>query len=350
MKAPKYKWQPTTAEIAAMTGLTPEEVERFDHNTSPFPTEWAASAAAASLNNLNEYPAASYKPLREAAAKLSGLDPEQIVPGAGADELILLSARALLNRGGTAISATPTYPLYEIATIQAGAVFQPVPATADSFDFPIDDIIRAARDADLVWICAPNNPIGNGVSDDAVDAVVAATDGVVVIDAAYAEFAGTDWSSRVDRHHNVIVLRTLSKAFGIAGARVGYAMAHPDLIAAIDAIRPPGSISSVSVEIAIAALSRPELMDQTVREIQTLRSELAESLANLGFRTLPSQTNFVLCEVGPHAHDLAAKLMNDGLVVRKFPAGGALAEYLRFTVRTRNAHQRLTTTLERYLP
>lgn len=350
MSAPRYKWQPTTAEIAATTGLPPERVERFDHNTSPFRAEWAGAAAAKALATVNEYPGASYRTLREAAAGLSDLEPEQIVPGAGADEMILLSARAFLHRGDTAAAATPTYPLYEIATVQAGGVFQQVPASPPDFVFPTDEIIRAARDADLVWVCAPSNPIGNAVSDDTIEAVVAATDGLVVIDAAYAEFADTDWSSRVDRNHNVIVLRTLSKAYGIAGARVGYAMAHRDLIAAIDDVRPPGSISSISTEIAIEALHRPEAMEETVQKIQSLRANLAAALDSLGFRVLPSETNFVLCEVGPNAHQLCEQLMAEGLVARKFPADGALAEYLRFTVRTAEANSRLITTLERYLP
>ncbi len=346
MKAPKYKWQPTTAEIAAAAGISPDQVERFDHNTSPFPAEWAA-ALVTSLSGVNEYPAATYRSLREAAASVSGLAPEQIVPGAGADELILLAARAFLGRGTTAAATTPTYPLYEIATIQAGAVFQPVPASSPDFSFPEDAVVRAARDSDLVWICAPSNPVGNGVDDDAVDAVIAATDGLVVIDAAYAEFAGTDWSARVGRHHNVMVLRTLSKAFGIAGARVGYAMAHPDLINAIDGIRPPGSISSVSVALGVEALRRQDEMLATVAEITELREKMAGGLASIGFRVLPSQTNFVLCEVGPHAHTLADQLMGAGLVVRQFPAPGPLANYLRFTVRAAGAQQRLIDQLER---
>ncbi len=350
MRAPKYKWQPTTVEIAASAGISLEDVERFDHNTSPFSTGWAAETAAQALAGLNEYPGANYRGLREAAAELSGLEPEQIVPGAGADELILLCGRAFLGRGATAVATTPTYPLYEISTLQAGAVLQSVPADAPDFHFPTDGVVRAARDADLVWICAPSNPIGNAVPDADVDAIIAATDGLVVIDAAYAEFSGTDWSEKVGRIHNVIVLRTLSKAFGIAGARVGYAMAHPDLIAAIDGIRPPGSISSVSVDLGIAALSKPAAMQTTVARVVELRTALATSLSALGLRVLPSQTNFLLCEVGDQAHVIAEQLMGEGLVVRKFPADGPLRNYLRFTVRSAAAHSRLISALERYLP
>ena len=350
MRAPKYKWQPTTAEIAASAGIDVADVERFDHNTSPFPTEWAGPVAAKSLLALNEYPGANYRGLRQAAAKLNSLEPEQVVPGAGADELILLCGRAFLARGSTAVATTPTYPLYEIATLQADAVFTPVPAAQPNFEYPTDRVVRAARDADLVWVCAPSNPIGNAVSDDAVGTIIAATDGLVVVDAAYAEFSNQDWTPRVNRHHNLIVLRTLSKAFGIAGARVGYAMAHPDLIAALDGVRPPGSISSISVELGIAALQAPQRMESAVQELVAARSALEESLRALGLRVLRSETNLLLCEVGPAALDVAARLMGIGLVARTFPADGPLCDYLRFTVRSDRAHSRLISALERYLP
>lgn len=349
MKAPKYQWQPTTAEIASAAGITPDQVERFDHNTSPFPTEWAPGIAADALTSLNEYPGADYRGLRVAAADLNDLSPEQIVPGAGADELILLCGRALLDRGDTAVAATPTYPLYEIATLQAGGVFQSIPSSSPGFEFPADEVIRAARDADLVWVCTPSNPIGNEVADDIVASIIAATDGLVVVDGAYAEFADQAWSERVENHHNLIVLRTLSKAFGLAGARVGYAMAHPDLVAAIDGMRPPGSISSPSVDLAVAALDSPAQMGRTVAALTESRTELASRLADLGLRALPSTTNFVLCEVGPEAHAIARQLIEVGLVPRQFSVDGPLGDYLRFTVRTAPAHTRLISALERCL-
>jgi histidinol-phosphate aminotransferase len=350
MKAPKYQWQPTTAEIAAAAGIAPSEVERFDHNTSPVATDWAPAVAASGLLRMNEYPGADYRTLRIAAAELSGLEPEHIAPGAGADELILLCGRAFLDRGDTAVAATPTYPLYEIATLQAGGVFQAVPADSPDFDYPSDRMIRAARDADLVWLCTPSNPIGNVVATETIEALIAATDGLLVVDAAYAEFATGEWADQVESHHNLIVLRTLSKAFGLAGARVGYAMAHPDLIAALDGVRPPGSISSVSVDLAVAALGASTTMEHNVATMIAARNELGADLQSLGLRVLPSETNFLLCEVGRNAHDVARQLMDAGLVARKFPADGPLRDYLRFTVRTPEAHKRLIGQLERCLP
>jgi histidinol-phosphate aminotransferase len=352
MTIPRYKWQPNTAEIAAAAGIDPADVERFDHNTSPFPTPWAAEVATRSLRGLNEYPAADYRTLRRAAAEFTGLDETQIVPGAGADELILLSGRAFLGPGKTAVAPVPTYPLYEIATLQTGARFDPLPTAPPRFELPAATLRNAAAGADLTWICAPGNPIGDSPDRHSIESIVSSAAGIVVIDAAYAEFAdpaGSAWSELVGRYDNLVVLRTLSKAFGIAAARVGYAMGRPDLIAAIDGVRPPGSISTLSVDLGIAALSDPERMRQTVAAIQEARAELGAGLTALGLRVYPSATNFLLCEVGADAHAVAAALMEEGLVVRKFPADGPLWDHLRFTVRTRRAHTRLLTSLERHL-
>jgi histidinol-phosphate aminotransferase len=346
---PTYQWQPTTAEIAAAAGIPEDQVERFDHNTSPLPTPWAADVVAAASGGLNEYPGASYRPLRQAVATAVGSDPERVAVGAGADELILLAARAFLAPSAAAVAATPTYTLYRIATAQVRARFVAVAAAPPDFAFPAAGVIDAARDADLTWMCIPANPVGNRPSPDEIEAVIAATDGVVVIDAAYAEFAGDSWRTAAERCHNLLVLHTLSKAYGIGGARVGYGLGHPDLVSAIDAVRPPGSLSTLSVELAIAALAAPDRMRDTVASLSEGRAALAPRLAALGFRVLPSQANFLLCEVGPAAHRLQAKLMEEGLVVRKFPADGPLAEYLRFTIRSPHAHDRLIDALERSL-
>lgn len=349
MSFPKYQWQPTSAEIAAAAGLRPEQVERFDHNTSPLTTEWAAEIIAAPSGELNEYPAASYVRIRQAVAEVTGVAPELVVPGAGADELILLAARAFLAPEQVAVAATPTYPLYAIATAQVRGELRTIEAASPDFNFPADEVIAAARDAEITWLCVPSNPLGNRPADEVIAAVIAATDGVVVLDGAYAEFSADDWAPWVDRYHNLLVLHTMSKAYSLAGTRVGYALGHPDLISALDGVRPPGSISSLSVELAVAALRAPERMRAAVATITAERTRLAGRLEELGLRVLPSQTNFLLCEVGPNAALVAKRLMGEGLVVRQYPAEGPLAGYLRFTVRSPAAHDRLLAALRRSL-
>ena len=348
--APTYKWQPTSVEIAAAAGIPVTDVVRFDHNTSPLAPEWASELAGMQARGLNEYPGASYRSIREAAGRFVGLEADRIMPGAGADELILLIGRAFMGAGTVAVTATPAYPLYEIATAQVGARFVEVPAAGPTFDFPLDAVLDAARDADAVWLCVPWNPIGTALDTDSVEAIIAATDGIVVADAAYAEFdpSGPDWTDLVERRHNLIVLRTMSKGFGLAGIRVGYAMAHPSLVAALDAVRPPGSIASISVELAVAALGASERMTANVERIISGRDELRLGLTELGLRPMPSTTNFLLTPVGPHAMRVAEEARREGLVIRTF-ASGPLTEHLRFTVRSPDEHARLFATLQRSL-
>ncbi len=349
MTVPRYKWQPTTLEIAAAAGIAPHEVIRFDHNTTPWAADWTLDLATAAAASLNEYPGASYMGIRRAAAKRHGLEPEQIVPGAGADELILLAARAFLGAGATAVAMVPTYPLYRIACAQVGAQLEELVATPPDFAAPLDRLMATVGDAELLWLCVPNNPTAVDMSRQDVAKLIAATSGVVVVDAAYAEFTGADWAAEVQRHSNLIVLHTLSKAYALAGARVGYAIGHPELIDRFDALRPPGSIASISVELAQEALSRPELAERTVARLADARGPLAAGLRALGMRVLPSAVNFLLCEVGAHAHATAAALRARGLVVRAFPDDSSLRNYLRFTVRSPQENERLITTLEEVL-
>jgi histidinol-phosphate aminotransferase len=347
---PRYQWQPTTRAIAQRLGIPEQDVIRFDHNTSPFSTDWAPAIVVESARDLNEYPAADYRAVREAAARYVGVEPENIVPGAGIDELLLLAARAFLEPGGVAATQTPTYPLYHIATLQQHARLIEVPLEEPDFGSTIKPFLTAAWDADLVWLCIPNNPTGSRLTAEDLAAVITATDGVVVLDAAYAEIAGDSWGPWIERYPNLVICHTLSKGFGLAGARVGFAVAGEALVDAIDGVRPPGSISSLSVGLAIAALDEPNRMRRNVDRIVRERSRLAAALDGLGLGVLPSEANFLLCHVGGIARELADALMAGGLVVRRFPEDGPLEEYLRFTVRSPAEDDRLVAAMASLLP
>jgi histidinol-phosphate aminotransferase len=337
MTATRYVWQPTSAEIAERFGIDRDRVVRFDQNTSPDPTDWTVPLATAALSDLNEYPAAAYRPLRESAARYAGVEPEQVVPGAGVDELIILAARAFLSHRSRARGYTPTYPLYQIATEQQGARFEGRSSTAPESDHA----------ADVTWICVPNNPTGDRLPDLNIERVLSASPGIVVLDAAYAEFTSDRWNGWIERYDNLLVLHTLSKGFGLAGIRVGYAIGNPALIDEIDRIRPPGSISSVSNTLAIAALSAPDRMRSSVNRLIAERERFRDRLRALDFDVPPSEANFLLAHIGPDAQSLAAGLMREGLVVREFPHIPQLLEYLRFTVRSKTDNERLVDTIER---
>lgn len=345
-----YKWQPTTREIAARAGIDPSEVVRFDHNTSPVVPDWIGDSAAELSLGLNEYPGADYRPLREAIAAYTGTDPDQVVPGAGADELILLTAGAFLPIGGTAVSAPPTYTLYSVATGQRQADLVEIPRRDPRYGLDVSALTEAAKEADLVWLCEPNNPTGQRDPDEDVRSLIEAASGIVVLDGAYSEFTGDRWSPWIAEYSNLVVLGTLSKAFALAGARVGYSLSTPELAADLHRRRPPGSISTISAALAERALADPDWARRNVDSVARERDRLALSLAELGFETSETVTNFVLARVGSKAHQLSETLMwEDGLVVRSFPTGHSLDLYLRFTVRSPQENERLISTISRRL-
>lgn len=348
MSVPRYQWQPSTEEIARRAGVARADVIRFDHNTSPYPPPWQTEEGAAAATGLNEYPAADYLPLRIAAAQLAGVSPEMVVPGAGVDEMIDLCARALIPPGGRAVAPSPTYTLYRIATMRRGARYGDVPRSGPGLAWPGAALAEAAAEADLIWLCLPDNPFGDRPQDDAIRQVLTAARGIVVIDAAYAEFAGDAWSPWLAGHPNLVVLHTLSKAFGLAAIRVGYSISSADIAMRLDAVRPPGSVSSISAALAIRALGQPDYAREIVARIAAARADLAESLGQLGMWVRPSLVNFLLCEVGPGAAALETELMGRGMVVRAYRSG-PLTQYLRFTVRSPAENARLVAELERIL-
>ena len=293
-----YEWAPSSADVAARHGLRPEQVLRFDQNTPPLPGVPQVPLGP-SFAGLNEYPDGTYRELREAAAAYTGVAPEQIVPGAGADELIALCAQAFLAPGRRAAIAPPTYGLFRIASQLAGA-----------------DVVTDPEDADLIWICNPNNPTGELLAPEEVAAVAAAhPDAAVVVDEAYWEFAGTTCVPLVAEVPNLIILRTLSKAFGLAALRVGYAVAAPETAAELERRRPPASISAPAARIAAAALREPRLeLETTIAERERVRA----SLRAAGYDCPETHGNFVWVRSD---EPLGEHLEASGLVVRAFAEG-----------------------------
>jgi histidinol-phosphate aminotransferase len=298
-----YAWAPPTAEIAARHGLHPAEIIRFDQNVPPLPGIPQVPLGE-SFARLNEYPDGTYRELREAAAAYAGVDPGQIVPGAGADGLIALAARTFLGPGRRACVKAPTYPVYAVASGIEGAALTDDPAAAD-----------------LVWVCNPNNPTGELVEPEEIAALARSLpDAAVVVDEAYFEYSGKTVAPLVDGTPNLVALRTLSKAFGLAALRVGYAIASPEVARELDRRRDPAPVAAPAARIAAAALRNPRLdVEETIAE----RERMHEALLAAGFDCPPSAGNFVVVRGADRADELEAR----GLVVRRRP------DALRITVR-----------------
>ena len=356
-----WTWEATNQEVAARYGVPLEQVVRFDQNTAPAPPAPVADLLAAGLFEvaLSEYPPSDYGRLITAAAERYGVAREEIVVGAGADEILDFAAKTFIPHGGAALVPVPSYPMYAILTEQRGATVVRVPRKSVETGYALDvEAVRAAVSAtesgvDLIWLCNPNNPTGTaepaGVVAALLDGLLADAEAagrrppVVLLDEAYVEFGGESHLSLRSSYPRLVVARTMSKAYAIAGLRVGFAIALPDLIDEISTYRPPGSVSIVSVEVAAALLPHPTLVQDRVAEVLAERERFAAGLADAGWMVHPSATNFVLVSFdSPESADDAAEgLLARGLIPRTFPAGHPLDHCIRLTVRNREQDDRL---------
>src|SRR5918911_3765496 len=280
---------PATEEIARRVGLPLEQIIRFDGNTSPalLPST-RAEALAHELARVHTYPHGGYPALERAIADYAGVSPDNVVLGAGADDLILLLTRSFASPGDTvAIANDPTYPMFPIAVWVAGA------AVGD--DDPV-----------LTICCRPNNPTGElGELPEARP---------LVVDEAYYEYSGASAVGLIE--DGVVVIRTFSKAFGLAGARVGYALARRDVAAELNRRQHPAPVSTLSAALAVAALRSPPDVQPIVEE----RERLAERLPELGLEPRPSHGNFLYVPVAePQAE--YDRLLQHGLAVRPVRGG-----------------------------
>jgi histidinol-phosphate aminotransferase len=299
-----YIWARQVDEVAAARGLSPAEVLRFDANVPALPGV-PRIPIGDSFSSLNEYPEGTYRELREAAAAYAGVDADEIVVGAGADDLIALVARTFLAPGRRAAVQRPTYPLYAIASGVEGAEAVAAPLEAD-----------ALRGFDVVWICNPANPTGELLEPEAIAAVARQLpDAIVAVDEAYFEYGGQTVVPLVREQPNLIALRTLSKAFGFAALRVGYAVAAPEVKAELDRRRAPAPIATPAARIGAAALREPVLdVESEVDE----RERVRDALLAAGFACPETHANFVYVPV-EDGLALGDRLEAQGLVVRRYP-------------------------------
>ncbi len=354
-----YSWEATDEEVAARYGIDQATIVRFDLNTSPTPPALVGQLLAAGRFEvpLSEYPPTDYRRLVDAAAARYGVSPAEILVGAGADEILDIVAKVFIPAGGAAVVPTPTYAMYRVLTEQRRATVIAVPRLGEAAGWALDPAaVRAAvqdHQAAVVWLCSPNNPTALAEPDGTIDALLvglaadAAAVGhespIVVLDEAYAEFVGSSLVGLCATYPNLVVVRTASKAYALAGLRVGFAIARPEVIARLNPFRPPGSVSTVSVTLVTEALLDPDILDANLDRVARERGRLTEALRAIGWSVGPSVTNFVLVDFGSveRAASVAETLLSHGLVPRTFGEGHPLADHLRLTVRDPDENDRL---------
>ena len=305
---------------------------KLNTNENPYPpSPHVLEAVTRAVNEgVRLYPDPEATALRRRAAETYDVTPDRIIVGNGSDELLALVLRATIDPGDRVAYPVPTYSLYDtmVATQGGEAVRLPFPS-----DFRLPSGL-AATGARLTIVCNPNSPSGTLVPVGEIDALARSLTGLLVVDEAYVDFARESALGLVGRRENVLVVRTLSKSYSLAGLRIGLAFGHPDLIAGLRTVKDSYNVSRLAQTAGEAALGDPAWMQANVARIRATRGRLTADLAALGFQVLPSEANFVLArrpghDLGPLARALAAR----DILVRHFAVPG-LTDALRITVGT----------------
>jgi len=324
---------------------------KLDANENPYALpdplreKIAAAVAAVAFNRYPDGAADGVVAALRTAERIP--DRHGVLLGNGSDELIEIIACALARPGATMLVPEPTFVMYRMNALYSGMRFVGVPLAAD-FSLDADAMLAAIRREQpaLVFLASPNNPTGNRYATEAVERILRAAPGLVVVDEAYAAFAGESFLPRLDAFPNLLVLRTLSK-IGMAALRLGYAVAAPEWIVELDKVRQPYNLNALTQAAAQVLLAETALVDAQVAAIVAERARLGAALARLpGATVFPAQANFLLLRV-PDASAWCARLAAAGILVKNLHgAHPLLAQCLRITIGTPAENDALLAALE----
>jgi histidinol-phosphate aminotransferase len=318
-------------------------IVKLASNENPFgPSPRVIEAVRAEVEQIGLYPDGSGFELKRALAKHLGVHESHLTLGNGSNELLLFLAECFLGPGHSAIYSQYGFAIYPLVIQATGAEAIVIPAFAPDAVMPLGHDLGAMsaamrHDTRLVFIANPNNPTGTWVEPAKLRAFIAAApaDTLIVLDEAYLEYgrrdACIDAISWVQDFPNLVLLRTFSKAYALAGLRVGYAISHPEVAEVLNRVRPAFNVSSLALTGARVALAEQTYMESCVSDCLSERERLRAALLGMGLKVIPSAANFLLVHFGPRSAALYEQLLRSGFIVR--PVGGySLPEYLRITV------------------
>jgi len=336
----------------ASRGIDPAEIIDFSISTNPFMPPPGIREILSGLS-FGQYPDSAAYELRRALAERLSVTPDNLLAGSGTTELIRLIALTYLRRGDGVLVIEPTYGEYEVAVkLSGGRIFSYRAQERDGFQPDIKEVtglIRAHRPR-ICFICNPNNPTGVYLSRGAIEAILAAMpDGLLVLDEAYIAFVGNAWNSTtLTARDNCVLLRSMTKDYGMPGLRLGYAVAHREIIGALRRVMPPWSVNSAALAVGAAVLEKDGYLAESLRQVRRARDTLVEGLTGLGLKVLPSAANYCLVRVGNGAAFRSA-LLDKGIQVRDGASFG-LPEYVRIAPRTPPENDKLLAAIAAVLP
>jgi histidinol-phosphate aminotransferase len=324
--------------VRAITGYTPGEqptdpnLVKLNTNENPYPcSPLVTEAVATDAHKLHLYPSPMADALRNRAAEVYGVKPAQILAGNGSDELLAILLRACTEPGETVAYPVPTYSLYRTLAELAGVKAVEVPAESGA------PIPRALGDvaARIVFLCTPNSPTGRSIPLDAIAAFARSAKGVVVVDEAYIDFGGASALTILADHPNMVVTRTFSKSFSLAGLRLGLLFGHEDLLAELAKVKDSYNVSRIAIAAGVAALDDLEWMESNVARIRATRARVTAALRKAGFGVEDSCANFLWVDCSSRGGGKAVyDKLRAGSVLARFFSSPGLESHVRVSIGT----------------
>ncbi|MCI6529476.1 MAG: histidinol-phosphate transaminase [Mesosutterella sp.] len=349
-----YRAGKPISELAREKGLDPDSILKLASNENPLGAPASAlEGAKKAASRLSLYPDGNAYELKSAVAKRFGVPIDWVVVGNGSDELMGITCEALVEPGTKTLFSQYYFSVYRIDTLANGG--EPVEIPARGFDIDLDAIADAVDDkVRVIFLTTPNNPTGRILTGAQMEKFMERVPSsvIVVLDEAYRDFVPPeqrfDSIAMVKRYPNLMVTRTFSKAYGLAGLRAGFGIAQPELVAFLNRIRPPFNCNAIAQAAAAACLNDDAFLERVYKMNREGVRQLQERFAALGREFVPSLSNFVLVKIGPKAPELNQWLLDRGIIIRPCASFG-LPEWIRVSVGTGPQNERFLSALAEFL-
>lgn len=297
--------------------------------------------------NPNRYPDNEAVDLKKALAEYTKLEEENILCGNGSDELLKIVVDTFVDKGDVVVTHSPSFAMYKIITQIAGGKLVEVQGDA-SFSINIDEIILKANEnkAKIIFLCTPNNPTGRVIKRDDIIRVLDNTSAIVVVDEAYYEFYGETLIDKINEYERLIVLRTLSKAFGLAGLRIGYGVASKNTIETISKVKSPYNLNMISQCIGKTVLENREIVSKYIQSVKEERDKMFGEIVTINdIQAIPSKSNFILVKTNRY-ENLMKRFKEEKIQVKGFGIEGILGSCIRLTVGTEDENTKVLSILK----
>jgi histidinol-phosphate aminotransferase len=343
--------------VERMAGYVPgkqlpgQNIIKLNTNENPFPPTPKINEFLTTLPNnldiLKKYPDPISTPVRETIASIYNFEPDNIITGNGSDDILTIAIRSFVGEGEAISVLSPSYSLYNVLADIQGAKVVEVPLT-ETFELP-SNILQVVDGSKILFLTSPNAPTANQFPKNEIINICKNFSGIVFIDEAYADFAEDNCLDLVEKFDNVIVSRTLSKSYSLAGIRFGYAFSNKTIISGMMKVKDSYNVNYFSQMLAKVAIADQEYFIEKLEEVKKLRTFLCEELKKMDFKVLPSQTNFLFVKPKKcSAKELFNHLSDNNILTRYFPAERT-KDYLRISIGTKEELEVLLSNISNFI-